>query len=206
MKTKNIYSVLFASAILIIAISFGCVKKKKTDGVVRLGYKNDPQSTTTSATTASTAGTTSATAGSTTTANPNDVTGIKIGTASQTVTNINCTVNSGFYQITATTSSGDVIQFTFAGTTAPLNGNYTIITGVPTATSCSLLYIKSGTPSFNYKAQTSANSGVIVAVSVTAAATPKKKITFPKIVVNAISPTPTPPSVTYDIVGNIVCP
>jgi hypothetical protein len=204
MKTKNIYSVLLASLILIIAISFGCVKKKKTDGVVKLGYKNDPQSTAT--TTSSTAGTTSATTGSTTTANPNDVTGVKIGTASQTVTNISCAANSGFYQITTTTSNGDIIQFTFAGTTAPLNGNYTIITGVPTPTSCSLLYIKSGTPSFNYKAQTSANSGVNVAVSVTAAATPKKKITFPKIVVNVLSTTPTPPAVTYDILGNIVCP
>jgi hypothetical protein len=201
MKHKTIYTLLMASTLIIAGLFLGCVKKKKDDSLVKLGYQNDPQNPTT------TTGATTSSSTTTTTGTIADVTNLKVNSITQTPTTITCGAVGGNYQVKAALPGGNEIVITFSGTNPPVNKSYDLIVGFPNTNQCSVQFNKNAAPppSFVAKAYTLENPGITVTVGTAVGySTPKRKISFTNINVKEITVAPTPTIVK--IIGSIVCP
>jgi hypothetical protein len=215
MKTKNIYSVLFAGLILIIAISFGCVKKKKTDGVVKLGYKNDPQSTTSGA--ATTGSTTSSSTSSSTTSTTTTTSNTTSSTTASAATpagqlfiqgvgkGLSITSSTGNpMEITALTNDGKETVYIKFNVAIPPAGTYTLISASPGPSDFTMKYsFSNGTNIFNYSAPTPNPSRALV---LTYSVTNKPQIVIQAaapIIVNTPVPSAGAPFTSRTIYGKI---
>ncbi len=201
MKNKTIYTLLGASAFIIAGLFFGCVKKKKDDSLVKLGYQNDPQTTT------STTGSTTSATTTTTTGTIADVTNLKVNNLAQNPTTVTCGVIGGNYQVKVALPGGNVLTLIFAGTNPPVNGTYNLKVGFPTSSECSVQFDKNAAPPPSYIAKAYDLENPTAKVTVGTAAgysPPKRKVSFPLINIKEITSNPSPAIVKVQ--GAIVCP
>jgi hypothetical protein len=202
MKNKTIYTLLIASTLIIAGLFFGCVKKKKDDSLVKLGYQNDPQTTT-----STTTGSTTSTSTTTTTGTIADVTNLKVNNLAQAPTTVTCAALGGNYQVKVALPGGNELIITFAGTNPPVNGTYNLIVGFPTSSQCSMQFNKNASPPPNFVAKAYLLENPTATVTVGTAAgysPPKRKVSFPLINVKEITSSPSPAIVKVQ--GAIVCP
>lgn len=120
-------------------------------------------------TTATTATTTGTTTGTTTAPTNTTTTNFTVDGSAATPSTPNAVASGGDFVILCIDNSGNPqIQITFPGTSAPVSGNYTIVSGTPTGNQCNFLVTTTLGPSH-------ASGGTVV---VTAATSPNNTAAF----------------------------
>jgi hypothetical protein len=134
---------------------------------------NSGYGTTTATTATTTTGSTTSTTSGTTTAPTNTTTtNFSVDGSAATPSTPNAVASGGNFVILCIDNSGDPqVQITFPGTSAPISGNYTIVSGTPTGNQCNFLVTTT-------LGASGASAGTVV---VTAATSPNNTAAFGSI-------------------------